>query len=62
MAKKEVGLVELPHGEIGAFFNNNCLYNLHALNPQLPRHDSKELAVVKWPGQVDPPPPAPKQK
>jgi hypothetical protein len=62
MAKKEVGLVELPHGHIGAFFSKNCLYNLHALQTSLPLHESKELVVVKWPGQVDPPAPPSKQK
>jgi len=62
VAKKEVGLVELPHGELGAFFNKNCLYNLNALNSNAPRHETKELTPVKWPGQVDPPAPLPKQK
>jgi hypothetical protein len=62
MAKKEVALVELPHGHLGAFFNKDCLYNLHALYPEAPRHENKELSVVKWPGQVDAPVPPAKQK
>lgn len=62
MAKKEVPLVDLPHGQMGAFFSKNCLYNLHALNPDLPQHENQTLTPVKWPGQVDAPIAPAKQK
>ncbi|BDD79536.1 hypothetical protein [Burkholderia phage FLC9] len=52
MAKQEklVPLVHLPHGEIGAFFSPNCLYNLNAINPESPKHDNTPTDSVPWPG------------